>query len=119
MLTAISSALLAANLYVAKAGSDVASGDEAHPFLTINRAAQVAQPGDVVTVRAGTYRERVTPARGGTAAQRITYRAAPGEQVSIKGSDQITGWTLVSGTTYSVTLPDSYFGSFNPYTRRV
>lgn len=119
MLTAISSAVLAANLYVSKTGSDAASGDEANPFLTINRAAQVAQRGDVVTVRAGTYRERVTPARGGSAAQRITYRAAPGEKVSIKGSDQITSWTLVSGTTYSVTLPDSYFGSFNPYTRRV
>jgi len=90
-------------------------GDAANPFLTISRAAQAAQAGDTITVHAGAYRERVTPPRGGTAGKPITYEAAPGEAVSIKGSEQITTWTAVSGGVYSVTLPDSFFGTFNPY----
>src|ERR1043166_9071168 len=53
----------AREVFVAKRGSDAGVGDAARPFLTIQRAAQVAQPGDIVTVRAGVYRERVDPAR--------------------------------------------------------
>ena len=73
-------------LHVAKTGSDVADGSEAGPFLTINRAAAVAQPGDTVVVHAGEYREWVRPQRGGLSDQRrITYQAAAGEHVVIKG----------------------------------
>jgi|GEM_PF-2450653 len=105
--------------HVAKTGQDSAAGDSAHPFLTIGRAAQAAQPGDTITVHAGVYRERVTPPRGGTASQPITYEAAAGESVTIKGSERITTWKQVSGGVYSVTLPDSFFGAFNPYTLTV
>ena len=67
--------------------SDKNYGSEAEPLKTISSAAQLAQPGDLVLVRAGIYRERVAPARGGTETQPIIYMAAPGEQVVIKGSD--------------------------------
>ena len=67
--------------------SDENLGSEAEPLKTIQRAAHLAQPGDTVLVRKGVYRERVAPARGGTAGQPIVYTAAPGEQVVIKGSD--------------------------------
>ena len=80
----------ATELHVATTGKDDNAGDTAHPFLTINHAAQMAQPGDTVTVHAGTYRERVDPARGGTATQPIIYRAAAGEAVAVKGSEPVT-----------------------------
>lgn len=83
---------------------------------TISEAASLAQPGDTVTVHAGTYRERVNPPRGGTGENaRITYQAAPGETVIIKGSEAVTGWEHVGGDTWKVTLPNSTFGLFNPY----
>src|SRR5512137_549084 len=46
--------------------SDANPGSEARPFATINRAAQVLQPGERVVVGPGLYRERVRPARGGS-----------------------------------------------------
>jgi alpha-L-arabinofuranosidase len=69
----------ARDIFVAKNGSDSNTGDAAHPFLTIQRAANDAYPEDTVTILGGIYRERVDPPRGGTSdAQRIIYRAAPG-----------------------------------------
>jgi hypothetical protein len=107
----------AREIHVSKAGSDSASGSEAEPYLTILRAAAVAQPGDTVTAHAGTYREWVKPVRGGTDEnQRITYRAAPGEEVSVKGSERITTWTAEGGGVWRVELPNSLFNGYNPYT---
>jgi hypothetical protein len=49
-------------------------------------------------VHAGEYREWVKPQRGGLSDQRrITYQAAGGEHVIIKGSERITGWTRQRG----------------------
>ena len=77
----------ATELHVAKHGDDSNAGSMAKPLLTIQRAADLAQPGDTITVHAGVYREEVSPPRGGTSdEQRIVYRAAPGERVVIKGS---------------------------------
>src|ERR1041385_849559 len=45
---------------------DNGPGDKARPFRTINKAAQLLQPGERVVIAAGTYRECVRPARGGT-----------------------------------------------------
>ena len=110
----------AREIHVAKTGSDSALGDQDSPYLTINKAAQVAQPGDTVTVHAGTYREWVKPARGGSGEdQRITYRAAPGEEVIVKGSERITSWTREAGGLWKVELPNSFFGQYNPYTLNV
>ena len=43
---------------------DNGPGDQARPFRTINKAAQVLQAGERVVIAAGTYRECVRPARG-------------------------------------------------------
>ena len=60
---------------------DNGPGTQARPFRTINKAAQVLQPGERVVIAAGIYRECVRPARGGTSpAQMISYEAAPGAQ---------------------------------------
>jgi alpha-N-arabinofuranosidase len=102
--------------HVALNGNDANPGTPAAPLRTIQRAAELAQPGDVVTVHAGVYRERVSPPRGGASdAQRIVYQAAPGDKVEIRGSEVITGWTRVEGDVWKATLPNAFFGRFNPY----
>jgi hypothetical protein len=84
--------------------------------LTINKAAQVAQPGDSIIVHAGEYRELVQPARGGTSdAVRIVYTAGAGEKVFVKGSERITNWVLQSGSMYKADVPNTLFGSRNPF----
>ena len=108
--------LWAREIHVRPTGSDSASGTAHDPYLTINKAAAVAQPGDVVTVHGGTYREWVQPARGGTnESSRIQYRASPGEEVLVKGSERITTWTPEGQGVWRVELPNSFFGDYNPY----
>lgn len=112
--------LNAAELHVSPAGNDQNSGSRDKPFQTISAAANVAQPGDVVTVHAGVYRERVNPPRGGTSdTNRITYQAAPGEKVTITGSEPVKRWEKVSGNTWKVVIPNKFFGDFNPYADRI
>ena len=83
---------------VAKTGNDSNTGSADSPFLTISAAARVAEPGDMITVHAGVYREYVNPLRGGNSEEdRIVYRAAPGENVEIKGSEQINTWVNDGG----------------------
>ena len=95
--------------YVATTGSDAAPGSEAAPFRTIGRAAALAQPGDVITVGAGTYRERVSPPRGGASgAARITYRAASGERVVITGAEIITDWIEVGDGVWRTVITDEF-----------
>ena len=107
-------------IHVSKTGSDSGSGAQARPYLTINQAASVAQPGDVVTVHGGTYREWVKPLRGGVdEAGRIVYRAAPEEIVLVKGSERITSWTHQEGGVWKAELPNSFFGNYNPYALNV
>ena len=97
-------------------GNDANPGTQAAPLRTIQRAADLAQPGDVITVHEGVYRERINPPRGGESdAKRIVYQAAPGEKVEIKGSEVVKNWVKVQDDVWKVTLPNSFFGGFNPY----
>ncbi len=108
--------LYAAEYHVSPAGINGNEGSASKPFKTISAAADVAQPGDVITVHAGVYRERVNPPRGGASDnKRIVYKAAPGEKVVIKGSEEISGWKHVQGDVWQVVLPNSFFGDFNPF----
>ena len=104
------------NYHVSPQGNDGNSGTIDDPLKTISAAAQLAQPGDAVIVHAGTYRERVNPPRGGESdTRRITYQAADGEEVMIKGSEIIKTWEHVSGDVWKVSLRNVFFGDFNPY----
>lgn len=105
-----------AEFHVAPSGDDRNSGTQAAPFRTIQHGADVAQPGDVITVHGGVYRERINPPRGGSSdRKRIVYRAANGERVEIKGSEVVRNWMRVRDHVWKVTLPNSFFGDFNPY----
>jgi len=102
--------------HVSVKGNDNGTGSDIAPFKTIGRAVQVAYPGDVITVHAGIYREWVNPLRGGDSDDnRIVYRAAPGEKVEIKGSEQINTWQKEKNGLWKVVLPNSFFGDYNPY----
>ena len=102
--------------HVAVGGDDGNEGSVTNPFRTIQHAATLAKPGDVVTVHQGIYRERVNPLRGGLSdRKRIIYQSALGEQVEIKGSEVVTNWVKVRDNVWQVTLPNTYFGQFNPY----
>ena len=111
-----SSTVLAAEFHVAIGGKDDNPGTLSAPFRTIQHGADIAQPGDVITVHAGIYRERISPPRGGESdAKRIVYRAADGEKVVIKGSEVVKNWQRVENDTWKVVLPKSFFGTFNPF----
>src|SRR6185369_10366267 len=81
-------------------------------------------------IMAGVYRERVAPARGGTGpGKMISYEAAPGAMVVVKGSRLVkggwqpsTGYTMVPGRnvppkvrTYERRLNDLDFQGYNPF----
>ncbi len=102
--------------HVSVKGNDAYEGTIAQPLRTVSAAARSAQPGDVITVHEGVYREYISPPRGGDSDQkRIVYQAAPGEKVVIKGSEIIKGWEKARNDTWKVTIPNSFFGDFNPY----
>ena len=113
-------AVAARDIHVALHGNDNAPGTLAAPLRTIQHAGNLAQPGDVITVHEGIYRERVNPPRGGESdSRRITYAAAPGERVEIRGSEVVRNWEKVRDNIWEVRLPDSFFGTFNPYADRL
>ena len=106
--------------HVAKTGSNQNQGNVLSPFLTINFAANLAQPGDSIIVHEGVYREWVKPVRGGNSeTSRIMYMAAKGEKVIIKGSERITNWQNLGGGIWKTDVSDSVFGNYQPYTTTV
>ncbi len=106
---------MAREYHVAKYGDDNNVGTREQPFLTISRAARLADEGDTVIVHEGVYREYVSPARGArNALGRITYTAAAGERAVIKGSEIIEGWKSRDGI-WCAEVPNTLFGDFNPY----
>ena len=112
----LAAAAHAATYHVSTSGNDANPGARAAPFRTIQHAADIAEPGDLIIVHAGIYRERVSPPRGGTSGEkRITYEVAPGEKVVISGSEAVKHWERVHGDVWKTTLPNTLFGTFNPY----
>jgi len=105
--------------YVAIDGQDGNDGKSLKtPFRRIQKAAEVMQPGDMVLIRGGEYREKIVPARGGTSEQvRITYRNYGDEKPVIKGSERVTTWSDEGGGVWKADLPRTFFNSspYNPF----
>ncbi len=116
LLLAPATVIPAAEFHVAPSGNDANPGTKLAPLRTIQHAAELAQPGDVITVHAGTYRERINPPRGGTSdRERIVYQVGRGEKVEIKGSEIAKDWVKVQEDVWKMVLPNTFFGGFNPY----
>jgi hypothetical protein len=93
----------------AKNADDKGPGSKERPFRTINAAAQVLQPGERVVIAEGVYRECIRPARGGTSPDAmISYEAAPGAKVVVKGAAVAKDWKPSEGWSFG----------FDPNTRQ-
>ncbi len=103
-------------------------GTQDLPLRTINRAAQLARPGQRVVVAGGVYRERVSPVRGGTGPTKmISYEAAPGAEVRVKGSRILKAqWIPTEAVVeqaqqpdpvplWTTPLPNKLFPDYNPF----
>ena len=102
--------------HVSPSGKDSYAGTKISPLKSISAAAALAHPGDTITVHEGIYRERINPPRGGSDENnRIVYRAAPGEQVVIKGSEIVKDWEHLKYDTWKTIIPNSFFGDFNAF----
>lgn len=100
----------------AKAGGD---GSREHPFMRIQQAANVAQPGDEVLVAPGIYRENVNPIHGGTKEACITYRSEVTRGAVITGAEPVKSWERYEGSVWTARIPNTLFTEGNPYTELV
>jgi|GEM_PF-1021470 hypothetical protein len=97
-------------LYVSTTGNDSNNGSKDSPFLTINKAAQIAVAGDNVCIKSGTYKPTVVikPANSGTELAPITYYAEEPGKAIIDGQSSIPtiasreGLFFVSGKSHIV-----------------
>ncbi len=94
-------------LYVATTGSDDHDGlSPAHALRSLQRAADLAQPGDLVRVAPGRYHESVDIAHSGSAAQPIVFRG-DGSGVVLDGSTTLaagTPWVALGGGVFRTPL---------------
>lgn len=100
VLGTASHASAATTLVVATDGNDSAPGTLAQPLRTIQRAVDLARPGDVIAVRGGTYAltDNVTITTSGTASQPIGLGAYQGERVVVDGERLPASHTPVGGS---------------------
>src|SRR5581483_9235867 len=77
--------------------ADTNPGTSDQPLKTISRAAELAQPGETVRVRPGTYRESVHLRRGGVPGRPLTFLADPPGQAVVTGADPLRGWQRLAG----------------------
>jgi hypothetical protein len=92
------------DIYVDASAGPGGNGTQGSPYATIQEAADAAQPGDVVHILPGTYREQITPARSGTESAWIHY-VGEGSGVVLDGAEDIptgSGWTDEGSGVYSV-----------------
>ncbi|MCP4848582.1 MAG: right-handed parallel beta-helix repeat-containing protein [Verrucomicrobiaceae bacterium] len=114
--------ILAREWVVGPDGSDEAAGTADDPFKTISKGADKAMAGDIILVRAGVYRERVAPPRGGIPGKPITFRGEKLGEVFIRGSERWQPeWRKHQGSVHFAVPKqglfgdDAYVDSANPF----
>ncbi len=93
--------------FVSVEGSDDNPGTINRPFKTVQKCANVIQPGETCWLREGIYRETIKPAVSGTNKEPITFAAYKNENVTISGAEIVTGWTIDRDSIFrtNVSLP--------------
>ena len=93
--------------YVSTSGSDTNDGSQNSPFRSIQKAADVVNPGDTVIVQSGTYQTTdpnyyaiVNLNRSGTASQWITFSGQPGAVLDGQNNATAYGWFLEASACY-------------------
>ena len=92
--------------FVSNDGSDSNPGSFQAPFRTIQHAIDVVKPGDVVSIRGGSYRERLRiQDLNGRDDARITFENYQNENVVLTGADPITTvWQKHDGNIWKTNL---------------
>jgi hypothetical protein len=104
----------ACTLHVSPDGSDANPGTEADPFQTIQKAADVAMPGDVVCVQEGKYTDIddnniiVNLNRGGTEEAWITFRSEVKWGAVLDGENNKTGYCWNFGSNANFVLVENF-----------
>ncbi|VGO16360.1 hypothetical protein PDESU_04951 [Pontiella desulfatans] len=100
----------AADVYVATNGVDAGSSSSiGAPFATVSYAASKMSAGDTCYIRGGSYHDEVIL----SGENNLTFKAYPGEQVTMDGTVAITTpWTLHSGSIYKTTLSQDIWQLF-------
>lgn len=75
-----------ADYYVSNNGSDSNPGSLQSPFKTIQKALDYTTPGDTVSIRGGTYKEKVTVKTSGTFGNPITIKNYENERAILDGT---------------------------------
>ncbi|WP_408070878.1 right-handed parallel beta-helix repeat-containing protein [Butyrivibrio sp. JL13D10] len=102
-------------IYVSQSVVRSGDGTRIHPFRFIQEAADIAQPGDVVIVAPGIYREYVHPVHSGTKDNPIVYCTTEPQGAVITGAELIREWEPFKGDVYKVNVPNNIFGDYNPF----
>ena len=100
--------------------SNSGSGAQGAPFCTIGAAVAKVAPGQTVQVAGGTYSEKVSISKSGTATAPITFSAAPGATVTVTGGTNgfvisgrswvtVNGFTVTNTSDYGITVSNSTF----------
>ena len=97
------------SLFVSPTGSDTNDGlSTAHPLQTLQRAADIVQPGDTVNVMDGTFTSTnyavMELSTTGTVESWIVFRAAPGAHPKIKTAD----WVGINGLSVAYVVIDGF-----------
>ncbi len=87
--------------YVSTSGNDNNTGTQTNPWLTVQKAANNVQPGDIVMVAEGTYSSRITISKTGTSSQPIVFQAQG--TVKITGFDISGSYIILKGFTITPT----------------
>jgi hypothetical protein len=103
-----------ATYYVAQSGgNDSNPGSQSAPFQTIQKCANIAVAGDTCLIRSGTYRETIIPSHSGSTSAPITFQPDSGANVTINGTDIVTGWSVSSGAIYRANAVSWNLGNSN------
>ena len=96
---------LSSKYYVSPVGNDSYRGSSVAPFLTIQRAADIVNPGDTVIIKNGTYATNgailINLSRGGSDGMDVVFIAENiwGAILDGKGIT-VTGWNITNGASY-------------------
>ena len=109
-------------IYYVSCHADITGdGTRMRPFMTIQEAANLAGPGDVVLVEDGLYREHVHPLRSGTKDAPVVFRAVHPRKAVITGAEFLPLWSSTGERTpagdpiWQTEIPDDSFGEDNPF----
>ena len=91
----VGSAHATTTYYVSPSGTNTNPGTITQPFATLQKAVDLANPGDTIYMRGGTYMHtdsQVQTSRSGSSSNYITVANYPGETPILDGANQTSSY---------------------------